>query len=109
MLLFMTWEKPFLTEAPYLVLVLSNVKAPFSKESAWLSIGYLLLALEEEGLATVTYMPPNFKAIAKLVNAPKDCRLEVILPVDYSNDDKPKYGRKRLEEVYSLDKFELKS
>jgi len=94
-----SWKKTFLEEAPYLVLVFSHKKSPFSKESVWISIGYFLLALEEKSLATVTYTPPNFQEVAKILNAPEDYKLEVIMPVGYSDDPKPKYERKKLEEL----------
>jgi len=101
-----TWKKPFLEEAQLLLLVFSYTKAPYSKESTWLAIGYLLLALEEEGLGTVTYTPSNPGEIAKLVGAPKEYRLETILPIGYPNDKKPKEPRKNLEEIVSMNKFE---
>lgn len=101
-----TWEKPFLNEAPYLVLVFADVRAPFAVQSTWLAIGYLLLALEEEGLGTVTYTPSNPKEIEELVNAPKHYKLQAILPVGYSNDEKPKYERKALEDIINFEKFE---
>jgi len=101
-----TWEKPFLSEAPYLVLVFADVRAPFAVQSTWLAVGYLLLALEEEGLGTVTYTPPNHKEIEELVNAPKYYKLQTILPVGYPNDEKPKYERKALEDVIVFEKFE---
>nr|WP_206076003.1 nitroreductase family protein [Marinitoga lauensis] len=94
-----SWEKPFLSEAPYLLFVYSNIKSPFSKESVWLSIGYLLLALEEKGLSTVTYTPSNYNDISRYINLSKEYKLEVILPIGYSVDPKPKYERKNLNEV----------
>lgn len=101
-----SWKKDFLTEAPYLILVFSNKKFPFSRESVWLSIGYLLLALEEKELATVTYTPPNFRDIETILDVSRDYRLEVILPVGYSNDSKPKYKRKGLKEIVLFHGFE---
>jgi len=100
-----TWEKLFLEEAPYLIFVFARKDAPFSKESTWLAIGYLLLALEEEGLGTVPYTPPNPSDVAKAVDAPNDHRLEVILPVGYPADEKAKYERKPLEEIVSFESF----
>ncbi len=97
-----SWEKPFLSEAPYLLFIYSNIKSPFSKESVWLSIGYLLLALEEKGLSTVTYTPSNFSEVSKYVNPSKNYKLEVILPIGYSIDPKPKYERKRLKEIFYI-------
>ncbi|ACS90115.1 MULTISPECIES: nitroreductase family protein [Thermococcus] len=101
-----TWKKPFLSDAPYLLLVFTDVRAPFAVQATWLAIGYLLLALEEEGLGTVTYTPPNPREIEELVNAPKHYKLQTILPVGYPNDEKPKYERKALEDVISFEKFE---
>ncbi|NJE47456.1 nitroreductase family protein [Thermococcus sp. GR7] len=98
-------EKPFLSEAPYLILVFGHTKAPYWLQSTWIAVGYLLLALEELGLGTVTYTPPNPKPVEELLNAPRDYKLQVILPVGYPADPKPKYERKRPEEVMSLNGF----
>gem|GEM_PF-4772874 len=35
-----TWEKPFLSEAPYLVLVFADMKAPFTVYSTWIALGW---------------------------------------------------------------------
>ena len=102
-------EKPFLSGAPYLILVFAKATAPFWLQSSWLAVGYLLLALEERGLGTVTYTPPDPKAIAKLVGAPTDYKLQTILPVGYPDDPKPKYPRKGLREVTSFNRFTLGS
>jgi nitroreductase len=98
-------EKPFLSEAPYLILVFGHTKNPYWLQSTWIAVGYLLLALEELGLGTVTYTPPNPKPIEELLNAPKDYRLQTILPVGYPADPKPKYERRKLEEVVSFNGF----
>jgi len=100
-----TPEKPFLSEAPYLILAFGYTKAPYWLQSTWISIGYLLLALEEAGLGTVTYTPPNPKSIEELLKAPPGYKLQTILPVGYPADPKPKYERKRLEEVVSFNGF----
>ncbi len=98
-------EKPFLSEAPYLILVFGHIKAPYWLQSTWIAVGYLLLALEEVGLGTVTYTPPNPKPIEELLKAPKDYKLQTILPVGYPADPKPKYGRRKLEEVVGINEF----
>ncbi|KLO21963.1 NADH oxidase [Marinitoga sp. 1197] len=100
-----SWKKEFLTQAPYLLLAFSYVRSPFASESLWLSIGYLLLALEEKGLSTVTYTPTNFNEVSKFVNIPKNYKLEVILPIGYSDDIKPKYERKKLSEILYYNNF----
>jgi len=100
-----TPDKPFLTEAPYLILVFARAEAPFWLQSTWLAIGYVLLALEERGLSTVTYTPPDPKAIGELVGAPGGYKLQTILPVGLPADPKPKYQRKGLEEVVAFNRF----
>lgn len=51
-------EKPFLSEAPYLILVFGHTKAPYWLQLTWIAVGYLL-ALEELGLGAMTYTLPN--------------------------------------------------
>ncbi len=101
-----SYEKPFLSQAPYLLLVFSYIKSPFAKESVWLSIGYLLLALEEKGLSTVTYTPSSAKKVYELLKIPKDYKLESILPIGYSDDEKIKYDRKDLKEILWYESFQ---
>jgi nitroreductase len=93
------WRKPFLEEAPVLIMVLSQKKAPYAKESTWLAIGYLLLALEELNLDTVTYTPSDTKKVMEVINRHSDYKLEAILPVGYSKDNKPKEERLHLDTV----------
>ncbi|QTA37765.1 nitroreductase family protein [Thermosipho ferrireducens] len=99
------WKKEFLTQAPYLIAAFSYIKAPFAKESLWISIGYILLALEEKGLSTVTYTPSDPKEISKILNTPAEYKLEVILPVGYSADNKKKCKRKNVNEIIFFDNF----
>jgi len=97
-----SWEKPFLEEAPVLVLVLSEKKAPYSRESVWLAVGYILLALEELGLGTVTYTPSATKGVLEEVGVGKGFRLEAILPIGMSTDEKSKEPRLSLSRVAYL-------
>jgi len=91
------WDKPFLTDAPLLLAVFSNQDMIYATESTWLAIGYIILALEEKGLATVVYTPPYPKDLRSLYNAPPEYRLETVLPIGYSADLKPKEKRRPLE------------
>lgn len=93
------WCKPFLEEAPILVTVHSQRKAPYATESTWLAIGYILLALEELKLSTVTYTPSNPKKVEEVLRSPSEYRLETILPIGYSNDAKPKEERHCLQNL----------
>ncbi len=102
-----SWQKPFLSEAPYLILVFGIRRYPYWLQSVWIAVGYLLLALEELALGTVTYTPPNPKRIEDVVNAPEDFKLQTIMPVGYPADPKPKYERKTLKEILTFEKFEV--
>ena len=102
----LNWEKPFLTHAPYVVAVFSHKRSPYSRESVWIAVGYFLLALEEKGLASLTYTPPNREEVAEVLNCPNDYRLEVLIPVGYSADEKGKEPRKSVEKITSFDYFE---
>lgn len=99
------WKKPFLEEAPVLLLILSEIKAPYSTQSVWLAIGYILLVLEELGLGTVTYTPSDSKALQEEVGIPDEYRLEVILPLGISQVEKIKEPRFSINEVTHLDSW----
>ncbi len=101
-----TYSKPFLLEAPYLIIVISNRKFPYYKESTWIAIGYMLLAIEESRLATLTYTPSNVKILKKILNIPSNYNLEAILPIGYPLEKKVKY-RKKLSEIISYNKYDL--
>ena len=98
-------DKPFLTDAPYLIIVLSNRKTPYSKESTWLAIGYLLLALEEKGLSSLTYTPSESKEVLRVLGVPDDYKLEVIIPVGKPAEDKVKEKRLLLKDVVFLNRW----
>ena len=89
-----TWQKPFLTEAPMLLAVFSNQAMPYATESTWLAIGYLALALEERSISTLTYTPSYPENVRPSFNAPEEYKLETILPLGYSADPKPKEPRR---------------
>jgi len=97
-----SWKKPFLEEAPALILVFSEKRKPYSRESVWLAIGYILLALEEQGLGTVTYTPSSTKKALEDMGMAKGFRLEAILPVGVSADERVKEPRLGLDKVTYL-------
>ena len=95
----LNWRKPFLEEAPLLTLIFSAKKAPYSIQSVWLAVGYVLLVLEALGLGTVTYTPATTTGVLDLLDVPEDFRLEVILPIGFSADEKTKEQKVNPEEV----------
>jgi nitroreductase len=97
-----TYEKPFLTDAPILLAVFSNQEMPYASESTWLAIGYVILALEERSLSTLTYTPSYPENLRSVFNAPQEYKLETILPIGHSSDSKPKEPRRPFQSsVYS--------
>lgn len=100
-----TWRKEFLTRAPILIVVLADKRAPYSRESVWLAIGYLLLALEERKLSSLTYTPTNPKAIARILGVPDQYTLEAIIPVGKPDCIKEKEPRISLEDAVYIDKW----
>ncbi len=100
-----SWRKPFLEEAPYLIAVFSIMGKPFAIQSTWLSIGYLLLALEEKGLSSLTYTPSNPSEIGKILGAPKEAMLQAIIPVGKGSEGKNKEPREGLEEKVFMNKW----
>ncbi|MFP3951832.1 MAG: nitroreductase family protein [Candidatus Bathyarchaeia archaeon] len=98
-------RKPYLENAPLLVIVLSHREAPYSKESVWLAIGYILLALQELGLATVTYTPSDPDLVLDVLDVPENLSLEAILPVGYPDDDKQKEERFELSQLYRINRW----
>ncbi len=91
-----TSEKPFLTDAPYLVVIAGNTTMPYWLESTWISVAYILLAAEANGLSTLTYTPGQMSFLNLLLGLPEVYAPVVILPIGYpdefptkiDNDDK---------------------
>jgi len=96
-------KKPFFGRSPRLLPVLSETRAPYSTQSVWLAIGYILLVLEELDLGPITYMPSDSKALQEEMWSPDEDILEVILPCGVPKDDKNKEQRFSVYAVTHLD------
>jgi len=99
------WKKPFLEEAPVLLLVLSETRAPYATQSVWVAIGYILLVLEELGLSTITYTPSDAKVLQQAMGIPEEYLLEVVLPLGLSQEGKKKEPRLNVDEVTYLNRW----
>ena len=82
-------EKPFLSDAPVLLVIAGDTEKPYWLESTWLAIGYIVLAIENEGLGSVTYTPSDFSFIMDLLNIPDRFVPQVILPIGHHATKKP--------------------
>jgi nitroreductase len=75
-----TTEKPFLTDAPVLIAVLYDPKAPYSLHSVWIAIAFMLLQATREGLGSLPYTP-SAADVKNLLNVPKHLQFAAILPL----------------------------
>jgi len=100
-----TWRKEFLTTAPLLILVFGKRNEPYWVQSVWLAIGYMLLALEEKGLASLTYTPPRVDWANRLLNVPTEYILQTIIPIGISKEENKKKIRFELKDILYCNKW----
>lgn len=105
------WRKPFLETAPYLIIVF---KKPFDfdkngnkkqnyyvTESVGLACGFLINAIHNAGLVTLTHTPSPMKFLSEILDRPINERPFLLLPIGYPANEVyvPDIKRKSLEEV----------
>ena len=105
------WQKPFLEKAPYLIVVFKKAydyKEDGSKrnnyyvlESVGIACGFLIAAIHQAGLVTLTHTPSPMNFLTKLLKRPDNERPYLLLPVGYPADEVqvPDLKRKHLGEV----------
>jgi nitroreductase len=81
------WKKPFLEEAPYLLVICSLSGQPYNAASTWLALGKVMMAATEEGLGSLCYTPSMPTFLRKVVNIASKYMPIAIVPVGYSADD----------------------
>lgn len=107
-------DKPFLEIAPYLIVVFAQKftvdeqgrksKNYYVTESASLATGFLLCALHQAGLATLTHTPSPMKFLNPLLNRPDSEKPLMIVVAGYpaENARVPDIGRKTLQKISSF-------
>jgi nitroreductase len=100
-----SWKKPMLEQAPLLLVVAADTRAPNYLPSVWLAVGYLVLALEAAGLGSVTYTPSDAEIVRSALDIPKEFSVEAILPVGYAEDPKKKGDRQTAKELTSVNQW----
>ena len=105
------WQKPFLEEAPYLIVIfgLSNTILPdgekrknyYVTESVGIATGMLITAIHNAGLASLTHTPSPMAFLNKILNRPANERPFLVLVVGYpaENTTVPDISKKLLEEI----------
>lgn len=105
------WHKPFLEIAPYLIVVFKKAydvgpdgekqKNYYVNESVGIACGFLISAIHNAGLVTLTHTPSPMNFLQKILNRPANERPFLLLPVGYPAEDArvPVLQRKTLEEI----------
>lgn len=104
------WHKEFLEVAPALIVVFSidyekdgdkTRKNYYVKESVGIAVGFLLAAIHNAGLVSLTHTPSPMGFLQKILNRPVNEKPFLLIPVGYPADDVkvPDIKRKELEEV----------
>ncbi|VIO86602.1 Uncharacterized protein BM_BM1907 [Brugia malayi] len=110
------WSKPYLTEAPHLIVVMKQVEftahlindsneltsTHYNQISIGITVGILIAALQDAGLATsITYPLYGGEKIRKHLKRPPDEEVFLLLPVGFpaKNVTVPDLKRKSVEEI----------
>ncbi len=101
------WEKPFLETAPWLIIIFAQStgahkeKHYYVQESVGIACGFLIAAIHEAGLVTLTHTPSPMNFLKSILKRPDNERPFLLLPVGYAADEVyvPDIQRKGLEDV----------
>jgi nitroreductase len=109
------WRKPHFVEAPALIVVFEQiygwkelpdgtrkkVKHYYVQESVGIAVGFLIAALTQAGLATLTHTPSPMGFLRELLGRPENERAFAVLPVGYPARDArvPDIRKRRLSDV----------
>jgi iodotyrosine deiodinase len=104
-------RKPFLETAPYLIAIFGQsygvladgrkVKNYYVAESVGIATGFLIAALHNAGLATLTHTPSPMNFLNEILGRPANERPFLLLVVGYPAEDAqvPQISKKPLEEI----------
>lgn len=100
-------NKPFLETAPWLIVVFRENVDPmggknyYVQESVGIACGFLIAAIHQIGLVTLTHTPSPMNFLSSLLERPANEKPYLLLPVGYPAEDAtvPVIEKKSLEEV----------
>lgn len=107
-------SKPFLEEAPYLIVIFgqkntlmddgSTVKNYYVPESVSIATGFLIAALHQAGLATLTHTPSPMGFLNELLQRPDNEKPYILLVVGYPKEGcmVPNIRKKPLQDIASF-------
>ena len=104
------WHKPFIEIAPWIIVVFrknydlidgQKHKNYYVQESVGIACGFLLTAIHQAGLASLTHTPSPMNFLAEILNRPENEKPYLLIPVGYPTEDcqVPELTRKPLNEV----------
>ncbi len=109
------WHKPHFTDAPAIIVVfeqvygvqrladggVKKVKHYYVQESVGIAVGFLIAALTQAGLATLTHTPSPMGFLREVLGRPENERAFAVLPVGYPAPEArvPDIQKKPLEAV----------
>ena len=105
------WEKPFLETTPWLIVIFQQrwgvrpdgrrVKHYYAPESVGIATGFLIAALHEAGLATLTHTPAPMGFLNEICGRPENEKAMILLVVGKPAEgcQVPAIGKKPLEEI----------
>jgi iodotyrosine deiodinase len=104
------WEKPFLEEAPWLIAIFAQrwgekdgerIKHYYVPESVGIATGFLIAALHQAGLSTLTHTPSPMGFLNEICGRPESEKAVILLIVGYPKDDcqVPRITKKTLDET----------
>lgn len=104
------WNKPFLTTAPWLIIVFKKAydlvdgekeKNYYVNESVGLATGFLLAAIHNAGFVSLTHTPSPMNFLQKVLDRPANERPFLLIPVGYPAEgaEVPDLSRKGLDDM----------
>jgi len=104
------WRKPFLEDAPYLIIVFKQiygiendlrVKHYYVDESVGIAVGFLLTAIHQTGLVALPHTPSPMGFLSQILKRPANERAFLLIPVGYPKETAqvPEITKKTFEEI----------
>jgi iodotyrosine deiodinase len=105
------WEKPFLEVVPYIIVVFkrsyefgadgSKHQNYYVTESCGLACGFLLAAIHQAGLGSLTHTPSPMNFLTKILNRPENEKPFLLIPVGHIATDcwVPHIERKKMNQI----------
>ncbi len=104
------WEKPFLEDAPFLIVVFKQsygiengekIQHYYVTESVGIACGFLIAAIHLAGLVAVTHTPSPMNFLSEILQRPSNEKPFLLIPVGFAKQETyvPDIRRKSLEKV----------